>query len=796
MALATNLGYPRIGPNRELKRATESYWKGELSVEELLATGAELRHRAWQIQRDAAIDVIPCNDFSFYDHVLDTIALLGVVPPRYGWPSETTIPPYYEILDPVNLLGSLPVRGGTTPALVDLDTYFAMARGAQREGLDVSAMEMTKWFDTNYHYIVPEFAAGQTFDVSSPKVFAELAEARAAGIGAKPVLLGPLSFIRLGKSRASGFDPLEELLDPIVEGYARVIERLSSMGAEWIQLDEPFLVTDCSPQERAALEHAYGKLAGAKGNARLILQTYFGDVGDAYPGLAELPVDALGLDLVRGPQNLELVRKHGVPDDKWLVAGVVDGRNVWITDLDSALMCLHELAGLMGGTDRLMVAPSCSLLHVPIDVRPETELDPELLSWLSFANQKLEEVAVLTRGVNEGREAIASVLAENRKALESRGTSKRTRNPTVRGRLTELGKGNGYQRSSFAERRAVQRRRLGLPSRLATTSIGSYPQTASVRQMRARRRKHEIPEAEYEKFIEEQTRKVIELQEDIGLDVLVHGEFERSDMVEYFAQQLEGYAFTQHGWVQSYGSRYVRPPILFGDINRPEPMTVRWFQYAQSLTDRPVKGMLTGPVTMMQWSFVRDDQPRSETCRQLALAVRDEVLDLEAAGAKVIQVDEPALREGQPLRRSDWPDYLKWAVAAFRLATGGVADETQIHTHMCYSEFNDIIDSIAAMDADVLLIENARSDAKLLEVFREFNYEQEIGPGVYDIHSPRVPSVEEMGAQIRASLGVLDDGQVWVNPDCGLKTRTYEECVPALRNMVEAARQVRATLNT
>lgn len=764
MALAGNLGYPRIGPDRDLKRATEAYWNGRLTAPQLLSAATQLRRRAWSVQQELGIDLIPCNDFSLYDHVLDAVALVGAVPARYGW------------------------GGGA----VDLDTYFAMARGAQRAGLDVGAMEMTKWLDTNYHYIVPEFGAGQSFSLSSSKVFDELAEAHDAGVNAKPVLLGPVSLILLGKTREPEFTPLAELLEPLTEVYGRAVERLAGAGAEWIQLDEPFLVRDTRRDELAALERAYGVLAAKKGSARLILQTYFGHVGEAYPALCELPVDALGLDLVRGPENLQIVKRHGLPEDKWLVAGVVDGRNIWISDLDSALTQLESLAELLGSADRLIVAPSCSLLHVPIDVNRETEFDAELRSWLAFADQKLAEVVTLTRGLNEGRTAIAGELAGNARALTSRRASRRTRNPEVRERLAGLDERAGQRQSLFERRRAAQRAALALPALLPTTSIGSYPQTAEVRQMRGRYRKGELSQQAYEGFIEAEIRKVIELQEDIGLDVLVHGEFERTDMVEYFAQQLKGYAFTQHGWVQSYGSRYVRPPILYGDIQRPHAMTVRWFRYAQSLTDKPVKGMLTGPVTMLQWSFVRDDQPRSETCRQLALAVRDEVLDLEAAGAKVIQVDEPALREGLPLRRADWQDYLDWAVDAFRLATGGVADATQIHTHMCYSEFNDIIEAIAAMDADVLLIENARSGAELLEVFTEFDYRNEIGPGVYDIHSPRVPAIGEMEAQLRASLRVLEASQVWVTPDCGLKTRGYDECVPALRNMVEAARRVRS----
>lgn len=767
MALATNLGYPRIGPDRELKRATESYWKGELAADDLVRTGERLRQAAWVTQRDTGIELIPCNDFSFYDQVLDAVAMVGAVPSRYGW------------------------SGGS----VDLDTYFAMARGAQREGLDVMAMEMTKWFDTNYHYIVPEFSAGQRFSLSTDKAIEEFSEAKQTGINAKPVLVGPISLITLGKAREPGYDPLASL-DDLLSVYGDVIEQLARAGAAWIQLDEPFLVRDCDSNELAALRRAYEQLAARKGSARLILQTYFGHVGDAYPTLRDLPVDALGLDFVRGVENLALVEQHGIADDKWLVAGVVDGRNIWITDLRAALQTLERLAEAAGGGDRLMVGPSCSLLHVPIDVDRETDLDGELRSWLSFANQKLHEVVVLTRGLNEGAAAIGQALDANAAVLQFRRSSPRTRNPAVRERLAALGPEAANRTSGFEVRRAAQSSALSLPPLLPTTSIGSYPQTAEVRRTRSRFRKGEISEQEYERFIEEETRRVIELQEELGLDVLVHGEFERTDMVEYFAQQMDGYAFTQHAWVQSYGSRYVRPPVLYGDIHRPTPMTVRWYQFAQSQTKRPVKGMLTGPVTMLQWSFVRDDQPRAETCRQLALAVRDEVLDLEAAGARVIQVDEPALREGLPLRRSGWSEYLEWAVGAFRLATGGVADATQIHTHMCYSEFNEIIEAIAAMDADVLLIENARSGAELLEVFKDFDYGNDIGPGVYDIHSPRVPPVDEMSEQLRASLSVLARQQVWVNPDCGLKTRSYEECVPALRNMVDAARRVRAALET
>ncbi|MGH7587067.1 MAG: 5-methyltetrahydropteroyltriglutamate--homocysteine S-methyltransferase [Gemmatimonadota bacterium] len=758
MALATNLGYPRIGRDRELKRATEAYWAGKLPREDLLAEAARLRLEQWRGQRSAGIDHVPSNTFSFYDHVLDMAALVGAVPPRYGWSGEE----------------------------VDLDTYFAMARGAQGKGLDAPAMEMTKWFDTNYHYIVPEMAPDQRFQVASPKPFDELAEASAAGIPTRPVLLGPISFLLLAKPTEPGFDPLR-LLEPLTETMAEVVRRLVDAGAEWIQIDEPCLVQDRSPEEIAALGRAYGPLADAAGAARLLLQTYFGDVGPAWETLTELPVAGIGLDLVRGSEDL--LERRPLPADKMLSAGIVDGRNVWINDLEASLGRLERIGGRIG-PERLMVAPSCSLIHVPIEAARETELDPELRGWLAFADEKLAEVATLARGLAEGREAIADELVRNRDRLASRAASERTRDRSVRDRRAALDPAAAARSRPFDERRSAQRERLDLPP-LPTTVIGSFPQTAEVRKRRRDYLRGEVGREAYEEFLRSELGKAIRLQEEIGIDVVVHGEFERNDMVEYFGERLEGYAFTRHGWVQSYGSRYVKPPLLYGDIRRERAITVEWWKYAQSCTDRPVKGMLTGPVTMLQWSFVRDDQPRSETCLQLALAVGDEVKDLEAAGAPVIQVDEPALREGLPLRRTEWDAYLGWAIAAFRVTTSGVGPATQIHTHMCYSEFNDIIEHIAAMDADVLLIENARSDAELLEVFREFDYDHDIGPGVYDIHSPRIPSVEEMAARIRASAEVIPLDRLWVNPDCGLKTRRYEEVVPALENMVAAAAVVR-----
>ncbi|HKY61235.1 MAG TPA: 5-methyltetrahydropteroyltriglutamate--homocysteine S-methyltransferase [Gemmatimonadota bacterium] len=760
MALATNLGYPRIGRDRELKRATEAYWAGQISREDLLAEAARLRLEQWRRQRSAGIGHVPSNTFSLYDHVLDMAALVGAVPPRYRWSGEE----------------------------VDLDTCFAMARGAQGRGLDVPAMEMTKWFDTNYHYIVPELAPDQRFRVASPKPFDELAEAAAAGIPTRPVLLGPLSFLLLAKPTEIGFEPLR-LLEPLTETMAEVVGRLAAAGAEWIQIDEPCLVQDRSPEEIAALPLAYAPLADAAGPARILVQTYFGEVGPAWEALRELPVAGIGLDLVRGSAQTELLEREPLPADKVLSAGVVDGRNVWINDLEASLAKLERIADRIGG-ERVLVAPSCSLIHVPIEAARETELDPELRGWLAFADEKLAEVAILARGLAEGRAAIADELAANRARLASRAESDRTRDKGVRERRAALDPAAAARSQPFDERRSAQRERLDLPP-LPTTVIGSFPQTAEVRRRRREYLRGDVEREAYEEFLRAEIGNAIRLQEEIGIDVVVHGEFERNDMVEYFGERLQGFAFTRHGWVQSYGSRYVKPPLLYGDIRRERPITVQWWEYAQSCTERPVKGMLTGPVTMLQWSFVRDDQPRSETCLQLALAIGDEVVDLEAAGARVIQVDEPALREGLPLRRAEWDAYLEWAIAAFRVATSGVEPATQIHTHMCYSEFNDIIQHIAAMDADVLLIENARSDAELLEVFRDFEYDHDIGPGVYDIHSPRIPSLEEMAARIRASAEVIPFERLWVNPDCGLKTRRYEEVVPALENMVAAAAAVR-----
>jgi 5-methyltetrahydropteroyltriglutamate--homocysteine methyltransferase len=762
-ALSNVSGFPRIGAQRELKQATESYWSGRRSHDELVDAARSLRAGNWKLQRDAGIDLIPSNDFSFYDQVLDTIALVGAVPERYGWDGSSDI---------------------------DLDTYFAMARGRQADGVDVTAMEMTKWFDTNYHYIVPELTTGMRFRLSSRKPFEEYREAKDLGIETKPVLIGPLTFLLQGKCAGDEFDPLE-LLDTLVEVYAEVLAELGRLGAEWVQIDEPVLVEDRTADELDALERAYKRLGEVEGAPKILVNTYFDHVGEAFPVLTRLPVAAIGLDFLRGQQNRELVSRHGWPDDKVLFAGVVSGRNVWINDLGRSLTLLRELQQATGGD--VVVSTSCSLQHSPIDKRNEPRLDDEVLSWMSFAVQKLDEVATLARAFTGGEEVVSAAFEENRKALKDREESPRTRNPDVRERLAKVSDTDGRRQSAFGSRREAQHQRLGLPL-FPTTTIGSFPQTAEIRQARMRLRSGEIDDAKYLDLMHGEIERVIRLQEEIGLDVLVHGEPERNDMVQYFAEQMDGYVFTENAWVQSYGSRYVRPPVLFGDVSRPNAMTVDWIKYAQSLTELPVKGMLTGPVTMLMWSFVRDDQPRSETCKQLALAIRDEVTDLEAAGVDIIQVDEPAIREGLPLRRDRWDEYLDWAVLTFRLSTSSVRDEIQIQTHMCYSEFGDMMRQIQEMDADVLLIEAARSKMELLEDWKRTGYENEIGPGLYDIHSPRIPSTEEMADLLRRAAQVLEPGQLWVDPDCGLKTRRYEEVEPSLKNMVAAAKQLREEL--
>ena len=750
MVIAANLGFPRIGARRELKTAVEAYWKGTLPEADLLAEGARLRARHWQIQRDAGITVIPSNDFSFYDQVLDTTALLGAVPARFGPVAER----------------------------VSLPQYFAMARGTQ----DAQAMEMTKWFDTNYHYIVPEFTNGQTFRLSSLKPVEAFLEAKAQGIHTRPVLLGPVSWLSLGKAKDAGLDPLA-FLPAILPIYAEILTRLAAAGADWVQIDEPVLVTDLTPAQARAFRSAYDALAAA--GPQLMLASYFGALDDNLDLALSLPVAGLHLDLVRAPEQVGALLTKG--SSKVLSLGLVDGRNVWRADLARALE-LAQTAVQTFAADRIQIAPSCSLLHVPVDLAAETELDAELTSWLAFAVQKLAEVATLTATLN-GVDTRAD-LAANAAALAARRASPRIHNPQVKARSAAVTPADLRRASGFAARRQAQAARLNLPA-FPTTTIGSFPQTPEVRRARADHRKGLISDAEYDAFLKRETAACIARQEALGLDLLVHGEFERNDMVEYFGEQLSGYAFTRLGWVQSYGSRCVKPPLIFGDVARPQPMTVAWSAYAQSLTDLPMKAMLTGPVTILQWSFVRDDQPRSETCRQIALAIRDEVADLEAAGLPAIQIDEPALREGLPLRRQDWDAYLAWAVDCFRLASSPVRDDTQIHTHMCYAEFNDIMPAIAALDADVISVETSRSDMELLQAFGDFAYPNEIGPGVWDIHAPRVPAQDEMVVLLRKAASVIPADRLWVNPDCGLKTRGWPETEASLINLVAAARQLR-----
>ncbi len=762
------LGVPRIGRRRELKFALENYWSGKDTAESLHETAKRLRAENWRLQRDKGVTRIPSNDFSLYDHVLDTAVMVGAIPQRYSW------------------------AGGEVP----LDTYFAMARGSQEEAgcghpghvHSTSALEMTKWFDTNYHYMVPELAPDQQFVLTTIKPVDHFLEARELGIHTRPVILGPVTFLKLAKSGGEEFDPLS-LLPRLLPVYAELLNRLLEAGADWVQIDEPCLVLDLDAREQAALEAAYRHFAEEAPALGIMLATYFGALGDNLDLALSLPVSGLHVDLVRAPHQLEQIARLA-PRHMVLSLGLIDGRNVWRADLTAVLDWLKPLVGGWP-LDRIEIAPSCSLLHVPVDLDLETALDAEQKSWLAFANQKIGELTVLGRALSQGRGEVADELQACADAVASRRKSLRVHDPLVEGRLAAVDDAMARRKSPFAERRRKQGEKLDLPS-FPTTTIGSFPQTAEVRKARSAHARGELSYADYEAFLRGQTEAAIRWQEDIGLDVLVHGEFERNDMVQYFGEQLSGFAFTQAGWVQSYGSRYVRPPIIYGDVSRPNPMTVRWWQYAQSLTDRPVKGMLTGPVTILNWSFVRDDIPRAQTCRQIALAIRDEVVDLERAGAVMIQIDEAALREGLPLRKAEWKAYLDWAVGSFRLASSGVEDSIQIHTHMCYSEFNDIIDAIAAMDADVISIETSRSRMELLDAFRNYKYPNEIGPGVYDIHSPRVPHAGEMTDLIKLARKRLADSQIWINPDCGLKTRKWEEVRPALVNMVAAARELRS----
>ncbi|MCW5249629.1 MULTISPECIES: 5-methyltetrahydropteroyltriglutamate--homocysteine S-methyltransferase [unclassified Streptomyces] len=758
-ARATVYGYPRQGPNRELKKAVEGYWKGRVTADALRTTSAELRRANWRSLAEAGVHEVPTGDFSYYDHVLDTSVMVGAVPGRHRAAVEA---------DP-------------------LDGYFAMARGTQ----DVAPLEMTKWFDTNYHYLVPELGPDTVFTADSGRQVAELTEALSLGLTARPVLVGPVTYLLLAKPApgvAADFDPLT-LLDRLLPVYAEILADLRAAGAEWAQLDEPALVQDRTPAELKAAERAYRDLGALTDRPRLLVASYFDRLGDALPVLAKAPVEGLALDFTEAAAaNLDDLAAVGGLPGKRLVAGVVNGRNVWINDLRRSLSTLGTLLGL---ADRVDVAASCSLLHVPLDTGAEKDIDPQIQRWLAFARQKTAEIVTLAKGLALGTDTIAAELAANQADLASRATSPLTNDPAVRARAAAVTGADARRSLPYADRAAAQRARLGLPL-LPTTTIGSFPQTGELRVARADLRAGRIDTAGYEERVRAEIQEVVSFQEKAGIDVLVHGEAERNDMVQYFAEQLTGYLATQHGWVQSYGTRYVRPPVLAGDISRPAPMTVRWTSYAQSLTGRPVKGMLTGPVTMLAWSFVRDDQPLGDTARQVALALRDEVGDLEAAGTAVIQVDEPALRETLPLREADHAAYLSWATEAFRLTTGGVRPDTQIHTHMCYAEFGDIVQAIDDLDADVISLEAARSHMQVARELAAHGYPREAGPGVYDIHSPRVPSAEEAAELLRAGLRAIPAERLWVNPDCGLKTRGWPETRASLENMVAAARTVRA----
>ena len=798
MASTHSLGFPRIGARRELKFALEAYWRGESSREALQQVGAELRSRHWQDQ--SGLDWVPVGDFSFYDQVLDMSFTLGNLPARVRGYAGDDLDNYFRVARGRSAPGTEPA-GQESQAVVPASRQDStLAEGSVDKAAcgcepgthdveaGVAAGEMTKWFDTNYHYIVPEFGADTTFRLDPSRILAQLAEARAQGVAAKPVLLGPVSYLALGKVRDAAHPDLDRLslLPRLLPVYTELLQVLADAGVEWVQIDEPILVTELSPDWQHALNLAYHHLKSVR--IKVLLATYFGPLKENAWLAANLPVAGLHLDAIRGREDVKPLLNL-LPTHKVLSLGVIDGRNIWKTDLEAVLDWLEPVAVRLG--DRLWLAPSCSLLHVPVDLASEDGLDAELKSWLAFARQKLDELRVLARAINEGRDAVRDELAANRQAIESRRRSPRVHNPAVQAALAQCATEVATTRQSpYAVRTQRQRARFQLPM-FPTTTIGSFPQTAEIRQARRQFKAGEIDAAAYEQAMRAEVARCVREQETLGLDVLVHGEPERNDMVEYFGEQLQGYAFSRFGWVQSYGSRCVKPPILFGDISRPQPMTVGWTTYAQSLTQRPMKGMLTGPVTMLNWSFVRDDQPRSVSCKQLALAIRDEVLDLERAGVKVIQIDEAALREGLPLRRAQWQAYLDWAVESFRITANGVQDETQIHTHMCYSEFNDIMAAIAAMDADVITIETSRSNMELLDAFEDFRYPNDIGPGVYDIHSPNISDAAQVVSLMQKAAERIPAAHLWVNPDCGLKTRQWAEVIPALQHMVAAAKTLR-----
>jgi len=757
-----NLGFPRIGAKRELKFALESYWKGQSSREELKSLGGQLRQRHWIHQIE--LDLAPVGDFAYYDQVLDMSFMLGNLPER--------------------------VRGFHGDVL---DNYFRVARGRSAAGTDdhsaccggVAAGEMTKWFDTNYHYIVPEFSVTTEFKLDASRLLEQVAEAKAQGVKIKPVIIGPLTYLWLGKAKDES-DKLA-LLPRLLPVYAELLETLAAAGAEWVQIDEPVLVTELTPEWDRAFRDAYQQLKGCR--VKLLLASYFGQLEQNIDLAAELPVSGIHVDAINGRSDVQPLLAR-LAAHQVLSLGVIDGRNIWKTDLNAVLDWIEPIARQLG--DRLWIAPSCSLLHVPVDLAGEHKLDPELKSWLAYALQKLDELRLLSTALNKGRDAVTDELAANQAAIAARRHSPRVNNPAVKAAIATLDATLGQRKSAYEKRAPKQAALLKLPA-FPTTTIGSFPQTAEIRHARSQFKSGELDEAGYQAAMHAEIARSVREQEALCLDVLVHGEAERNDMVEYFGEQLDGYAFSQFGWVQSYGSRCVKPPILFGDISRPKAMTVEWIRYAASLTSKPMKGMLTGPVTILNWSFVRDDQPRSVSCRQLALAIRAEVLDLEKAGVRVIQIDEAALREGLPLRKSQWQHYLDWAVESFRITANGVEDETQIHTHMCYSEFNDIIASIAEMDADVITIETSRSDMELLDAFDHFKYPNEIGPGVYDIHSPNIPTQEHIVQLMKKAAERIPAQRLWINPDCGLKTRQWNEVIPALANMVAAAKTLRAS---
>lgn len=753
MAKVHNLGFPRIGSMRELKFAQESYWSAKSKKEDLLKLAAEIRQINWKHQE--SLDLVAVGDFSLYDQVLDMSFTLGNIPQRAK-----------------NYSGD------------ELDNYFRVARGRSVDPKDaISAAEMTKWFDTNYHYMVPEFDALTTFKLNSSRLVEQIKEVKNLGLKPKPVIIGPVTYLAIGKEKDDS-NKLD-LLPKLLEVYSELLEVLVTQGIEWVQIDEPILVTELSSELKTAFEISYSKLNNS--NLKILLATYFGTLQDNLNVVAKLPIAGLHIDAINGRSEVDAVISK--LSGKVISLGVVNGRNIWKSDLNAILDWVEPIAKKLG--ENLWIAPSCSLLHVPVDLASEKKLDAEVLSWLAFAIQKIKEIEVITAAINFGRAKVADELAQNQKSLTSRRNSNRVHNPAVQTELAKVDASWGMRKSSYQQRQLKQFSLLNLP-KFPTTTIGSFPQTADIRSARSKYKSGELNESVYQDAMRKEIIFSIKEQESLGLDVLVHGEAERNDMVEYFGEQLQGYAFSQFGWVQSYGSRCVKPPILFGDITRPKAMTVEWIKFAQSQTSKVMKGMLTGPVTILNWSFVRDDQPRSVSCAQLALAIRQEVLDLEKAGIKIIQIDEAALREGLPLRKSQWKEYLDWAVGAFRIAANGVSDQTQIHTHMCYSEFNDIISSIAEMDTDVITIETSRSDMELLDAFDNFKYPNEIGPGVYDIHSPNIPTQEHIISLMQKAAQKIPSERLWVNPDCGLKTRQWSEVTPALTNMVAAAKALRS----